>query len=497
MRRLLCLPSSLRALLLTMIATACFVAVGLAPRAASAYSYTFSCGPSWPSLPVDYWINAAGSADIPFNRVVDIVDDSFLAWGEPCCSNFTANYRGTTQLTAYNNQGRIVLSWTEDAWDPQWGSVNSVIGITFLSVYNNCTIAEAPIIFNGVGFRFTDGPNGTDLQSIATHEIGHLLGLGHSNLESATMYAAYIGGTGARSLHQDDINGVCSLYTQSCSCTTSAQCSGGQQCIGGQCRKPPCTSDAMCDTGLACVSGDCVVPPCSSDAECGAGFICEGNACTSSCPVCRRRCTSEADCGSGGFCVDDGTGVSVCIVLCGENAECPGDAVCYAVGDGQGGEVYACGAPNATTELCPADYVCQDNSTDQCTSNSDCTNGRVCQNTTDGRRCVQNDPCANVTCGPGLVCSNGLCIDDGSSNNIPGNNTPGNNTPGNNTPGQNNEPGTGGTGTQPGQDDDDDILVIWQDPETGCSVGASGKSQSGWLAVAAFGALVVARRRKR
>jgi MYXO-CTERM domain-containing protein len=52
-----------------------------------------------------------------------------------------------------------------------------------------------------------------DLQAIATHEAGHFLGLSHTNVTHATMSAEYVrGDLDYRSLHEDDIAGICAIY---------------------------------------------------------------------------------------------------------------------------------------------------------------------------------------------------------------------------------------------------------------------------------------------
>ena len=46
---------------------------------------------------------------------------------------------------------------------------------------------------------------------VALHEIGHSLGLLHSNNKDAVMYAM-LNKTGDPKLHQDDINGIQAIY---------------------------------------------------------------------------------------------------------------------------------------------------------------------------------------------------------------------------------------------------------------------------------------------
>ena len=54
-------------------------------------------------------------------------------------------------------------------------------------------------------------PGQFDLQTVALHEIGHLLGLEHSNVQSAIMWPSISPG-GTKGLDRDDINGIRALY---------------------------------------------------------------------------------------------------------------------------------------------------------------------------------------------------------------------------------------------------------------------------------------------
>jgi Matrixin len=87
---------------------------------------------------------------------------------------------------------------------------------------NTLAFTETPIS-DGWRIRYIatwtwqDGPagvsGGIDIQGVATHEIGHALGLGHTGVSGSTM-TAFISGAGVsqRSIENDDVNGVRAVY---------------------------------------------------------------------------------------------------------------------------------------------------------------------------------------------------------------------------------------------------------------------------------------------
>jgi hypothetical protein len=69
--------------------------------------------------------------------------------------------------------------------------VGSALAVTSTLFYTDGSIFESDIIFNPTAVFSTNlAPKTFDLQSVATHELGHALGANHSGLLAATMFPA-------------------------------------------------------------------------------------------------------------------------------------------------------------------------------------------------------------------------------------------------------------------------------------------------------------------
>ncbi|MEJ7729849.1 MAG: matrixin family metalloprotease [Polyangiaceae bacterium] len=222
------------------LAAAAAVAILAATPAASAWVPIDGSMPVW-EIPVNYYVNEGSIPNSISGIGVARIDEGFAEWASPGCTFFEAVNAGDTNEGSDYQDGVNVLRWQSGNWPNQLGDVNSVIGVTSPVFDNGGGMYDADIVFNNVGFCWNDsGGNGcVDTGSIATHEEGHFLGLGHTNGDSATMVPFYLGGTAQRSIEQDDEDGVCALYP-----------AGGQQSSSGN----PGSCDACTDdsVGAAC-----------------------------------------------------------------------------------------------------------------------------------------------------------------------------------------------------------------------------------------------------
>jgi predicted Zn-dependent protease len=183
----------------------------------------------WNARCVRYRINEQGtnnftgsSKEVPhIEQLRRSVADSFAAWTEVTCSDMTLVDGGlTSDSNASYNSGddanTNLVIWHDDGWS----SVASARAFALTSVtYNpkNGVIADADIEVNTEFYRFSAGEepraNHVDLLNTMTHEVGHFVGLDHTDLRDATMFGtAPVGETAKRSLHPDDIAGICATY---------------------------------------------------------------------------------------------------------------------------------------------------------------------------------------------------------------------------------------------------------------------------------------------
>ncbi|HEY2370016.1 MAG TPA: matrixin family metalloprotease [Polyangiaceae bacterium] len=243
------------------------------------------------ALPVSLQIGLPKSRDLGDFEDAE-VEVAARAWGRVSCTAFRAHVTGTTS-TGPGDDGVSGVYFEDTAWPSMFDA--AAIATTVVHVDAQGHIYDADVYVNGATHVFSrDGRPGTiDFRSIATHEIGHVLGLGESADARATMYASYAPGVAWRSLESDDEDGVCTLYPGTgdlLGCEQTA-CPSGFVCVARQCEE-------LGDPRMLC-------SPCNANDLAG----CEGSGDTARCVAydagyaCGRSCATNDDCGAGFACV--------------------------------------------------------------------------------------------------------------------------------------------------------------------------------------------------
>lgn len=182
-----------------------------------------SGGMSWPSgaPQLAFTVHADGSDDIADGSDALAVRLAFKAWTDIPDAGivfYEDAAHASRPITDYTDNNVHLVFFDEANTTGYFGSTSSgLVAITPVEFVGN-QIIDADIIFNGRDWRYSthsvnNGGNTFDIQSIATHEVGHLLGLDHSPVWGATMVPfTYAGTTSQRSLEHDDQAGVIALY---------------------------------------------------------------------------------------------------------------------------------------------------------------------------------------------------------------------------------------------------------------------------------------------
>jgi hypothetical protein len=144
--------------------------------------------------------------------VFDTLTQAFATWEALDSNAIRFAFVGETNAHEPNEQDHVNLMTV----DSDESLPSGVLAVTFVLSDSSGTIVDADTEFNR-NFAFTTNlagdPTLYDLQSVATHEIGHFFGLEHTGLLRATMAPAIaLGDMAPRTPESDDQIGAALLY---------------------------------------------------------------------------------------------------------------------------------------------------------------------------------------------------------------------------------------------------------------------------------------------
>ena len=181
----------------------------------------------WDRVPVRWFATERGVPGVPAAAFQATLQRAFATWEAVPTATIAFQFVGFTSAEPFEDDGLTVLGFqSEPDQERVLGATGFVVDIL------TGEIVESDVFFNSE-FLWSTAATGdetrVDLESVAVHEIGHLLGLGHSALgetevrpeggrrvfaSGAVMFPISLGrgSTVDRTLQPDDIAGVSDLY---------------------------------------------------------------------------------------------------------------------------------------------------------------------------------------------------------------------------------------------------------------------------------------------
>jgi DNA-binding beta-propeller fold protein YncE len=183
---------------------------------------------------VTYVINASGAPGIGDGSDFTAIQNAMDAWPAIPNTDLNVTYGGTVAQEDAAALDQINLVTFVDDQYP-FGSAVLAVGVatSFIvdslhngRLYRPGEIVDADMIFNPVKIFTTSGGPGTDVQSTAAHEAGHLYGISHSAVKTATMHYVLPQDLQARTLAFDDALVFLKAYPDPTVIGTANQISG-------------------------------------------------------------------------------------------------------------------------------------------------------------------------------------------------------------------------------------------------------------------------------
>ena len=182
-------------------------------------------GLHWSTFPIRYFVTNRDVAGVTAPQLQQAVASALSSWATVPNVSIASQFVGFTGAAPISGDGMTVIGFQNRPENDR------VVGSTSFTVDGvTGEVIESDIYLNSV-FSWSVAPAGEagrqDAESIALHELGHLLGLGHSALGETELFGggrrvlgaeavmfpiAFPAGTVNRALRPDDVAGLSDIY---------------------------------------------------------------------------------------------------------------------------------------------------------------------------------------------------------------------------------------------------------------------------------------------
>jgi hypothetical protein len=289
---------------------------------------------AWPTREVPYRVYTAMPAGLDRAAALAAIEAAAATWNAVECTDVELVFAGFTDEPPVAGDDVNTIAFVQTGWTAMGldADAAATTDVRYASRSDETRIVEADLLLNADAYGWTVDARASgvrDLQSVVTHELGHVLGLLHpceldgedgagpchpEHAESA-LHPLY--SVRQRALSTDETAGLCALYPSTCSgnCTTPPEpdclddgdCPDTSWCAEGFCRPrgshaDACTTDDEC-TGLCNDTGWCT-SECSETSDCPPWSTCRAGRCELGGAGYGSPCARGRDCASG-LCVTD------------------------------------------------------------------------------------------------------------------------------------------------------------------------------------------------
>ncbi|MBX2800231.1 MAG: matrixin family metalloprotease [Myxococcales bacterium] len=161
----------------------------------------------WANMPLDYvWTDAEAPN---LGELASAIHESFDVWADVPDAFIDVYARDTTATPEVSLDDAHVVFFEHD-----WPIDDIALAVATTWADEQGNILSFDIRINGtVPWSTVGDSDAYDLQAAVTHEVGHVLGLEHSAVVDANMYATHgLGDDWRRDLHDDDAAAVQFVY---------------------------------------------------------------------------------------------------------------------------------------------------------------------------------------------------------------------------------------------------------------------------------------------